>query len=150
MGFYLVIFMPSEWAYHPVTRTIYYGKPSTWGIGGNDDDPVPVRLPCYLFRLYKAFDTSTDLPAARVNLVKGIDIDDEEVPTSISVAEAGSWIMGEELGRFDGDWFFAEFGTLSLLTGDWKYYEAARKALDHLWYGLYTRNIVRFMLGLGI
>ncbi|KAF4663415.1 ER degradation-enhancing alpha-mannosidase-like protein 3 [Perkinsus olseni] len=69
-------------------------------------------------RLYRAFDTPTDLPAARVNLAGGVD-DGEDVPDSTSVAEAGSWIL--------------EFGTLSLLTGDWKYYNAARKALDRLW-----------------
>lgn len=67
-------------------------------------------------RLMRAFDSPYDLPYAWVNLKSGVE--DGETRESC-VAGAGTLLL--------------EFGLLSHLTGDMRYYEAADRAIMKLW-----------------
>eukprot|EP00397_Hematodinium_sp_SG-2012_P007770 GEMP01007820.1.p1 GENE.GEMP01007820.1~~GEMP01007820.1.p1 ORF type:complete len:758 (+),score=160.61 GEMP01007820.1:94-2367(+) len=67
-------------------------------------------------RLLLAFDTPTGIPYSRINLLRGVQ---EDFAKTTTIAEAGSYLI--------------EFGTLSMLTGDIKYYRAARDSLMAFW-----------------
>lgn len=67
-------------------------------------------------RLMPAFKTQSGIPFAWVNLKHGVHLDET---SKICTAEVGTLLV--------------EFGTLSQLTGDFKYYDAAYKAIAQLW-----------------
>ena len=67
-------------------------------------------------RLLKAFDTDTGMPYAWVNLKNGIRTGET---TETNVAAIGSFAL--------------EFGTLSRLTGDWRFETASKKAIKAVW-----------------
>ncbi|CAK9013503.1 unnamed protein product [Durusdinium trenchii] len=67
-------------------------------------------------RLLRAFDTPTGMPRSRVNLHSGIP---KGSGATVTIAEAGSFIL--------------EFGMLSVLSGDGKFYQTAKRSLRAFW-----------------
>eukprot|EP01119_Soliformovum_irregulare_P001409 TRINITY_DN11117_c0_g1_i1.p1 TRINITY_DN11117_c0_g1~~TRINITY_DN11117_c0_g1_i1.p1 ORF type:complete len:727 (+),score=141.18 TRINITY_DN11117_c0_g1_i1:143-2182(+) len=67
-------------------------------------------------RMLPAFSTPTGIPFSRVNLKNGIV---KGGPIEITTAEVGTLLM--------------EWGMLSRLTGDMRYENAARRALNYIW-----------------
>ncbi|CAE7736321.1 RH35 [Symbiodinium microadriaticum] len=67
-------------------------------------------------RLLRAFDTPTGMPRSRVNLAKGIP---KGSSATVTIAEAGSFLL--------------EFGMLSHLTGEDRFYRAAKRSLLAFW-----------------
>jgi len=75
-------------------------------------------------RLLPAFDTTTGIPVARVNLKTG----KKTASTSNCPAAGGTLIL--------------EFGILSVLTGDMRFYEVAEKALMEIWIARTDLNLL--------
>lgn len=67
-------------------------------------------------RLLRAFDTPTGMPRSRVNLQSGILLGSS---TTVTIAEAGSFLL--------------EFGMLSVLSGEHRFYQAAKRSLLAFW-----------------
>lgn len=67
-------------------------------------------------RLLRAFDTPTGMPRCRVNLRSGIP---KGSSTTVTIAEAGSFLL--------------EFGMLSVLSGQSRFYNAAKRSLLAFW-----------------
>ncbi|CAE7041706.1 Edem2 [Symbiodinium natans] len=67
-------------------------------------------------RLMRAFDTPTGMPRSRVNLAKGIP---KGSSATVTIAEAGSFLL--------------EFGMLSHLSGQDRFYKAAKRSLLAFW-----------------
>ncbi|CAJ1394548.1 unnamed protein product [Effrenium voratum] len=67
-------------------------------------------------RLLRAFDTPTGMPRSRVNLQSGIP---KGSSSTVTIAEAGSFLL--------------EFGMLSVLSGQSRFYHSAKRSLVSFW-----------------
>eukprot|EP00928_Gymnodinium_smaydae_P008199 TRINITY_DN12980_c0_g1_i4.p1 TRINITY_DN12980_c0_g1~~TRINITY_DN12980_c0_g1_i4.p1 ORF type:complete len:814 (+),score=131.31 TRINITY_DN12980_c0_g1_i4:153-2594(+) len=75
-------------------------------------------------RLARAFETPTGMPRSRVNLLTGAS----SKSSVVTMAEAGSFLL--------------EFGVLTLLTGESKWYDIAKRSLLSFWQRRSSLNLV--------